>query len=205
MQYLSWLIFWPTYNLLFKVEYHGRENLKNLKGPLIMVSNHTRFYDSFIYRIIVGPFSRLVPMRFMAVIRFTDPFLNFIKKTGIIHFVYSLFGVFVIEIGLGLNKNLKRAKDILKNKGVVAMFPEGDLVYNGEVKMFRRGVSALALSNHTKVLPMHIHIEGGNIWKLKRGSIVVSIGKAHYLETHSTYEVLAEGLRQEVIGLGKQR
>ena len=203
-QFFSWFVFWPVYNLLFKVEYHGRENLKNLKGPLIMVSNHSRFYDSFLYRIIVGPFSRLLPMRFMAVIRFTDPFLNFIKKTGIIHFVYSLFGVFVIEIGLGLNKNLKRAKDILKNKGVVAMFPEGDLVYNGEVKMFRRGVSALALSNHTKVLPMHIKIKEGNIWKLRRGSIVVNIGKAHYLETHSTYEQLAEGLRQEVVALGKR-
>jgi 1-acyl-sn-glycerol-3-phosphate acyltransferase len=139
----------------------------------------------------------------MAVIRFTDPFLNFIKKTGIIHFIYSLFGVFVIEIGQGLNKNLKRAKDILKNKGVVAMFPEGDLVYNGEVKMFRRGVSALALSNHTKVLPMHIRIKEGKLLKLKRGSIVVNIGKVHYLETHSTYEVLAESLRQEVIELGK--
>lgn len=202
-QFFSWFIFWPLYNLLFKVEYHGRENLKGLKGPLIMISNHSRFYDSFIYRIIVGPFSRLLPMRFMAVIRFTDPFLNFVKKTGIIHFVYSLFGVFVIEIGLGLNKNLKRAKDILKNKGVVAMFPEGDLVYSGEVKMFRRGVSALALSNHTKVLPMHIKIKEGNLWKLRRGSIVVNIGKAHYLETHSTYEQLAEGLRQEVIELGK--
>lgn len=203
-QFFSWFVFWPLYNLLFKVEYHGRENLKGLKGPLIMVSNHTRFYDSFIYRIIVGPFSKLLPMRFMAVIRFTDPFLNFVKKTGIIHFVYSLFGVFVIEIGQGLNKNLKRAKDILKNKGVVAMFPEGDLVYNGEVKMFRRGVSALALSNHTKVLPMHINIKEGNLLKLRRGSIIVNIGKAHYLETHSTYEQLAEGLRQEVIELGRK-
>ncbi len=82
-QFFSWFVFWPTYNLLFKVEYHGRENLRNLKGPLIMVSNHTRFYDSFLYRIIVGPFSRLLPMRFMAVIRFTDPFLNFVKNSVI--------------------------------------------------------------------------------------------------------------------------
>jgi 1-acyl-sn-glycerol-3-phosphate acyltransferase len=109
--------------------------------------------------------------------------------------------VFVVEVGLGLNKNLKRAKDILKNKGVVAMFPEGDLIRSGEIGMFRRGVSALALSNHTRVLPMHIGIKEGNIWKLKRGSIVVNIGKAHYLETHRTYEELAEELRQEVIRL----
>lgn len=203
-QFFSWFIFWPTYNLLFKVKIHGRENLKGLKGPLIMVSNHSRFYDSFVFRIIVGLFSRLVPMRFMATLKFSDAFMSFVKKTGIIHFVYSLFGVFVVEQGLGLNKNLKRAKDILKNNGVVAMFPEGRLNRSKEILMFRRGVSALALSNHTKVLPMHINIKSGNIWKLRRGSITVNIGKAHYLETHSTYEQLAENLRQEVIELGNK-
>lgn len=203
-QFFSWFVFWPMYNLFFKVKIHGRQNLRGLKGPLIMVSNHSRFYDSFLYRIIVGLFSRLVPMRFMAVVKFNDPFLNFVKKTGIIHFIYSLFGVFVVEQGLGLNKNLKRAKDILKNNGVVAMFPEGRLNKSKEVLMFRRGVSALALSNHTKVLPMHISIKGGNLRKFRRGSIIVNIGRAHYLETHSTYEDLAEELRQEVVELGRE-
>lgn len=202
-QFFSWFVFWPTYNLLFKVEIHGRENLRGLTGPLIMISNHARFYDSFLYRIIVGLFSRLVPMRFMAVVKFNDPFLNFVKKTGVIHFIYSLFGVFVVEQGLGLNKNLKRAKDILKNNGVVAMFPEGRLNRSGEIAMFRRGVSALALSNHTKVLPMHIKITEGSMHKFQRGSIVVNIGKAHYLATHSTYEELAEELRQKVVKLAK--
>lgn len=203
-QFFSWFVFWPAYNLFFKVKIHGRENLRGLTGPLIMISNHSRFYDSFVYRIIVGLFSRLVPMRFMAVLKFTDPFMSFVKKTGLIHFVYSLFGVFVVEQGLGLNKNLKRAKDILKNNGVVAMFPEGRLNESNEILMFRRGVSALALSNHTKVLPMHIAIQEGNLKKLRRGTLTVHIGKAHYLATHSTYEDLAEDLRQEVIELGKR-
>ena len=204
-QFFSWFIFWPLYNTLFKIEYHGRENLKGLKGPLIMISNHSRYYDSFLYRIIVGPFNfKMLPMRFMAVLKFTDKFMSSIKKTGLIHFVYSLFGVFVVEQGLGLNKNLKRAKNILRNKGVVAMFPEGRLNPSSEIDMFKRGVSALALSNHTKVLPMNITIKEGDFWKLKRGSIVVSIGKAHYLETNKTYEALAEELRQEVIRLGNR-
>ena len=202
-QFFSWFVFWPVYNLLFKIKIHGRENLRGLRGPLIMASNHTRFYDSFLYRLIVGPFNlKMLPMRFMAVLKFSDPFMSFVKKTGIIHFVYSLFGVFVVEQGLGLNKNLKRAKDILKNKGIVAMFPEGRLNRGNEIFMFKRGISALALSTHTKVLPMHIKIKSSNIWKLRRGSIIVNIGKAHHLETHSTYEQLAEELRQEVIGLG---
>lgn len=201
-QFFSWFFFWPLYNSFFNIDISGREHLKGLSGPLIMISNHTRFYDSFLYRLIVGPFNfKMLPMRFMAVLKFSDPFMSFVKRTGIIHFVYSLFGVFVIEQGLGLNKNLKRAKDILKNNGIVAMFPEGRLNKGTEIAQFKRGVSALALSTHTKVLPMHIEIKEGNMKKFKRGSITVRIGKAHHLETHRTYEELADQLREEVIYL----
>lgn len=203
VQFFSWFLFWPLYNMCFNLEIKGRENLRNLRGPLIMISNHSRFYDSFLYRLIVGLFSPIQPMRFMAVLKFSDPFLSFIKKTGIIHLIYSLFGVFVIEHGLGLNKNLKRARDILKNNGVVAMFPEGFMNRSHHVAMFKRGVSALALSTHTRVLPMSIIVEKGDLWRLRRAKIKVHIGTAHFLQTGRTYEELAEELRQEVIELGK--
>jgi hypothetical protein len=51
---------------------------------------------------------------------------------------------------------------------------------------------------------MHISIKEGNLKKLRRGTLTVHIGKAHYLETHRTYEDLAEDLRQEVVELGSR-
>lgn len=192
-QFFSWFLFWPLFNILFRVKIEGRENLKGLKSPLIMVSNHVKFYDSFLFRLAVGPISRLLPMRFMAVTKFNDPFMNTMNKLGIVKFVYSLFGVFVIEQGQGLQKNLHRAKGIIKNKGIVALFPEGRISRNGQVGMFKRGVSALALTTHTKVLPLGIKIEG------KR--INIRIGKAEYLPTGRTYEESAEDLREKVVDL----
>ncbi len=192
-QFFSWFLFWPLFNILFRVRIHGRENLRGLRSPLIMVSNHVKFYDSFLFRLAVGPFSRLLPMRFMAVNKFIDPFMNTMAKLGIVKFVYSLFGVFVIEQGLGLQRNLHRAKGIIKNKGIVAMFPEGRISRTGEVGMFKRGVTALALSTHTKVLPFGIKIKGRNI--------TINIGKAEYLPTGRTYEESAEDLREKVVGL----
>jgi 1-acyl-sn-glycerol-3-phosphate acyltransferase len=189
-QFFSWFLFWPLFNILFKIKISGRQNLVGLKSPLIMISNHVRFYDSFLFRLAVGPFSRLLPMRFMGVNRFIDPFMNTMAKIGVVTFIYSLFGVFVIEQGMGLQKNLHRAKGILRNKGIVAMFPEGRINRTGEIAMFKRGVSALALNMRVKVLPMGIKIEGRKI--------NINIGKAEYLETSKTYEELAEDLREKV-------
>lgn len=207
-QFLSWFIFWPLFNLAFDLTISGRENLKGAHSPLIMIANHSRFYDSFLFRVAVGPFSRLLPMRFMAVIKFADPFLNLMRKIGVVQFVYGLFGVFVVEHGLGLQKNLHRAKGILKNKGIVAMFPEGRMVRKGEMSFFRRGVSALALSSHVPVLPLGIKITKNtdktvaskilSIFGLRKTKIEIRIGKIEQLQTGKTYEEHAADLRSKV-------
>lgn len=203
-QFCSWFVIWPLMQIFFKISYHDRQNLKNLKTPLIITANHQRFYDAFLLRIVVGLFSNLLPMRFMATINFTDPFLRLVKKTGFIHFLYATTGVFTVERGLGLNKNLKRAKAILKNKGVVAMFPEGTMTKSGQLQQFKRGVSALALSSNTKVLPIAIKISkntGFTFFGLRRTKIDVKIGEARRMSTHRTYEELADELKVEVQGM----
>lgn len=200
-QFFAWFLLWPALKIFFKIRYHGRENLKNIKPPLIIIANHQRFYDAFLLRIALGYYSRLLPMRFMATMHFTDPFLRLVKKTGLIHFLYATTGVFTVEKGLGLNKNLKRAKAILKNNGVVAMFPEGSLNRKGELLQFKRGVSALALSTNTKVLPVVIKITKNKhrtIFGFRKTQIDIKIGEANRLETHHTYEELADRLRLHV-------
>ncbi|MBU3668549.1 MAG: 1-acyl-sn-glycerol-3-phosphate acyltransferase [Candidatus Taylorbacteria bacterium] len=200
-QYLSWFALWPMLKFFYQIKYHDRKNLKGIKPPVIIIANHQKFYDAFLIRLALGFHSRLLPMRFMADMKFQDPFLKMVKKTGLIHFLYATTGVFTVEKGLGLNKNLKRAKAILKNKGVVAMFPEGRLNRTKELLQFKRGVSALALSSNTPILPVVIKIgEHGtrNILGMRRRKIDIKIGIHKKLETHSTYEELAEQLRTDV-------
>ncbi len=203
-QFLSWIVLWPLFHLLFKVRINGRENLRGLHGPHIIIANHTRFYDSFLFRLAVGFWSRLLPMRFMAVQKFDHGFLNMMQKLGIIPLVYGIFGVFVVEHGRGLHKNLKRAKEIIKNNGTVALFPEGRISKDGSIGMFKRGVSALALSTDTPVLSLGIHIDDSRLRNMTgRGIININIGASEKLQTHHTYEELAEILRVKVMGLVK--
>lgn len=201
-QFLSWIILWPLFHILFKVKINGKKNLKGLRGPHIIIANHTRFYDSFLFRLAVGFWSRLLPMRFMAVQKFDHGFLNIMQKLGIIPLVYGIFGVFVVEHGLGLHKNLKRAKEIIKNNGTVALFPEGRMSKDGSIGMFKRGVSALALSTDTPVLSLGIHIDDSRLRKMSgRGIININIGASEKLQTHHTYEELADILRGKVVEL----
>lgn len=200
-QFFAWFILWPILRFRYKIRIHGRENLKNLKGPLIIAANHQRFYDAFILRLAIGfRGSSLLPMRFMADMNFSDSFLKTVKKTGIVHFLYASTGVFTVEHGLGLNRNLKRAKAILRNKGVVAMFPEGRMNSNGQLSMFKRGISALALSTNTKVLPIGIKITNKKRNPEHKGKprIDVVVGEAKKFETNHTYEELADQLKAKI-------
>ncbi len=210
-QLFSWLLFWPAFNLFFDLAIVGRENLKGVRSPLIMIANHSRFYDSFLFRVAVGPFSRLLPMRFMAVIKFADPFLNLMRRIGVVQFTYGLFGVFVVQHGLGLQKNLQRAKAIIRNKGIIAMFPEGRMNRSGQIGMFKRGVSALALSTHAPILPIGIKITKNadktlaskvlSLIGLRKTKIVINIGAIERLQTGKTYEEHADDLREKVARL----
>lgn len=204
-QLLVWFVLWPILRFRYKIRVHGRHNLNNLRGPLIIAANHQKFYDAFILRLAISYHgSGLLPLRFMATMNFVDPFLRTVKKTGFIHFLYATTGVFTVEQGLGLNKNLKRAKAILKNKGVVAMFPEGSMNKNGELTMFKRGISALALSTNTKVLPIGIKITNRKkdpTYKGRKPRIDITIGEAKKFETHHTYEELADQLKAKIKSL----
>lgn len=220
-QFFSWIILWPLFRIFFKIKVNGRENLRGLRAPHIIISNHSYFFDSFLFRIAMGSKINMLPMRFMAVNKFNSKRLNFLQKIGILPIIYSLFGVFVVEHGLGLNKNLKRAREIIKNGGNVAMFPEGHMNKQPEVALFRRGVSALALSTGAPVLPLAIRVSKSNSADISSGidgdadskgvasvwsrislwhkkTITINIGKSRYLETNHTYEELAEVLRKEV-------
>jgi 1-acyl-sn-glycerol-3-phosphate acyltransferase len=195
VQILIWFILWPTLHARHQINVHGKENIRGLSGPLIIAVNHQRFYDAFLLRLAVGFYSPLLPLRFMGTIEFNDRFLKFVKMTGFVHFLYATTGVFVVHRGLGLNKNLVRAREIIRKGGVVAIMPEGKMNKNGEMSQFKRGIAALALSTNTRVLPVGIKIsKGGGI----RGIVDIYFQSAEYLRTGETYENLAEELRGKI-------
>lgn len=197
-QFVTWPLFFILFNLLFKIKITGRENLKKVNSPVIIISNHICFYDSFFFRLALGIFSPLLPLRFMAVKKFSKGFLNLLARIGVIDFVYHLFGVFTIVQGAGIEEGLKDAKAIIRAGGNVSIYPEGRMVYEDTVGTFKRGAYVLAQNTNVNILPFSFRFH--NTGKI-RGNLYINIGEPFKVDTNLSDEDGSAYLRDKVLKL----
>ena len=185
-QFISWPIIFIFFNIFFRLEINGKENLDRIKSPLIIISNHVSIYDSFVFRLILGSNSNHLPLRFMAVKDFDHPLLKFLKKIFIVDIVYHFFGVFVVYQGRGIHRNLEEAIKIIKNKGNVVIYPEGSIIHSDRIGDFKHGASVLAKTTGALVLPISMKIKKGKI----RNRFIINIGRdIKYNKSDSATEI----------------
>jgi 1-acyl-sn-glycerol-3-phosphate acyltransferase len=184
-QGLGTIFFRILFYSLFDIEIRGKENIAKEKGPAIIVSNHTVFYDSFIFHLFFSPLAPLLPLRFLGVTKFLHPGLNVLARIGAIDFVYLLFGVSVVTQGMGLEKNLKNPIKILQRGGTVTIFPAGSMRPDNTLGEFKRGAAALALMTGVPIIPVALkrYKEKG-----KRTRFVISVGSKFNLSPELEYE-----------------
>lgn len=192
------------YNSFFKLSIHGKKNIKNIKGPVLFVSNHIGFYDSFIFDLFVHPFSKILPFRFMGSRVFIVPMLAVLKLLGIIDIIYFFFGVFRVTPGEGAEKSLKKAYEIIKNGGTVAMYPEGRIwhptnVHPEAVGPFKWGAAILAKNTGVQVVP--VAIVKTHDPELVRTRIDVQIGRPFFVDGGNAPEVIALDMHEKVVEL----
>lgn len=157
-QFLSWPFALIFFHIFFDVKIMGQENIKKISSPFIIIANHITFYDSFAFRLILGLFTTKLPFRFMAVKKFDNFYLNILAALWIIDIVYAIFGVFVIEPGKGMSKNLEEAQRIIKNGGNVVVYPEGSIISSGKIEEFKLGAAVLAQKTGVPVLPISMRL-----------------------------------------------
>lgn len=202
-------IFFIIYHICFVIKIYGAYSLKHTKGPVIFISNHIGFYDSFIFDLFVRPFSHIMPFRFMGTTRFIVPFLALLKCIGVIDIIYFFFGVFRVTPGEGAEKSLKKAYEIIKNKGTVVMFPEGRIwkpttVHPEAIGPFKWGAAILAKNTGVQVIPVSFkktdRTDKNGYMKVRR-KIEVHIGKPYFVDPSMTPELIATEMRKKVLEL----
>ncbi len=151
--------------VLADVQVEGRQNLPK-DGPALLVGNHFSFLDPVVF-IGVLPY----PLEFIGGIkapnapRWTDTFRK-------------LYGVVGIRRGASSRDGLNMAQEILKQKGVLAIFPEGGS-WADVLRPPRPGAALLAARSGALIVP--VGLDGftevfPNIGK-KRVKTTVRIGK----------------------------
>jgi 1-acyl-sn-glycerol-3-phosphate acyltransferase len=144
---------------LFKVtttfEIEGAENIPS-GGPLLVVGNHFNFLDPLAL-IYATPW----PLEFVGGAQ--TP--NAPKAVG---WISRLFGVIPTYRGTGSRETLQSSESVLKQKGVLAIFPEGGS-WATVLRPARPGTAFLAYRTGAQLLPVGIDGLVGFIPKMRRG------------------------------------
>lgn len=196
-QFLAWPFIFIFFHLFFKIKMSGVENLRKMKSPFIVVSNHISSYDSFAFRLVLGLFSRNLPLRFMAVNSFDLWYLNFLSNIYVTDIIYALFGAFVVVQGRGIEKNLEEAVRIIQNGGNVVLFPEGSIILDGTVADFKLGAAVLAQKTGVPVVPVSMRIEK----RVLANRFIVNVGEAIVNDPNATPEAMTTIFHDKVTAL----
>jgi long-chain acyl-CoA synthetase len=204
---------WPATQILGHPKILGRENLKNLRGPVLVISNHiTRRAD-------IGLILAALPHRFRhrlatamggeSLQRMRRPPRDwFFAKRWAYQFGYALvialFNVFPLPQFSGFRESFRYAGESVDRGYSVLVFPEGEVnnTDTGEMAAFQSGIGVLAQNLRIPILPMRLD----GVWQMKRqhrrlariGEITVRIGAPIAFPPDTTPEKIARELESQV-------
>jgi 1-acyl-sn-glycerol-3-phosphate acyltransferase len=143
------------FTLTSDFEVEGKENIPT-SGPLLVCGNHFAFMDPLAL-IQVAPW----PIEFVGGAQ--TP--NAPKTVG---WISKLFGVIPTYRGTGSRETLKSSESVLRQNGVLAIFPEGGS-WATVLRPARPGTAFLAYRTGAPILPVGIDGLVGFIPKMRRG------------------------------------
>jgi 1-acyl-sn-glycerol-3-phosphate acyltransferase len=129
-----------AFGTLARLEVHGLENMPR-QGPLIVVGNHFSFLDP---AVLVG----LVPwpLEFLGGFRFPN-------APAVVKFIPEAWGYFKVFRGSASRQALQSAEAVLRQGGVVAVYPEGGS-WAQVLRPARPGTAFLAARTGAPILPV---------------------------------------------------
>ncbi len=223
--YPNWALRWPITWLRFLAHYllmrpaivllgwpriAGRENLRSISGPLLVVANHIDDVD-------VGFIQTALPARFrhrlataaggeaLEALHTPSAERNFFKKLfdrtqwtlGV-----SLLNVFPLPREAGFRQSFAYAGQAVDRGYSVLVFPEGRHTVDGNMHPFRAGIGLLAENLGIPVLPMRID----GLFEVKQAGkkfaapwkVCVRIGRPIRFEAGTAPEEIARTLQRKV-------
>jgi long-chain acyl-CoA synthetase len=210
---IYYLLVWPATQILGHPKIIGRENLRELRGPVIVVSNHvTRRAD-------IGLVLAALPGRYrhrLATAMGGETLRRMRQPPGDWFFVRrwayqvgywlvtALFNVFSLPQFSGFRESFRYAGECVDRGYSVLVFPEGEVneSSSGAMDRFQGGIGLLAENLGVPVVPMRLD----GVWKMKSegrwlarfGEIVVHIGAAVTFPVGTTPEEIAGRLESLV-------
>ena len=204
---------WPATYILAAPRIRGRENLRGLTGPVLVVSNHVTYVD-------IGWILAALPARFrirlatamrgerIATMLRPPAEMNFLERVSehISYFlVFALFNVFPLPREAGFRRSFAFAGELADRGWNSLIFPEGITTPDGELHPFRAGIGLLARQLDLPVVP--IRLDG--LFDMKKtnriahapGKVRVSIGAPIHFSRDTEATEIARELERRVAAM----
>jgi long-chain acyl-CoA synthetase len=207
---------WPATQILGHPRVVGRENLRGLRGPVLIVSNHiTRRAD-------IGLILAALPLCFRhrlaiamggeSVQRMRRPPRDwlFVKRWAYqlgYGLVTALFNVFPLPQHTGFRESFRFAGESADRGYSILVFPEGEVnnSEDGRMAPFQSGVGLLSENLRLPIIPMRLD----GVWQMKRegrrlarfGEITVRIGVPVTFAPGILPEEISRSLETKVLSL----
>lgn len=208
-----YLLSWPATALLGYPRMRGRENLRGVRGPVLVVSNHVTMVDvGYVLAALPGRFRHRLAVAMLGELLRTmrhPPaemgfFRRWVEKLSYA-LVVALFNVFPLPQQSGFRESFAFAGESMDRGYSVLVFPEGERTPDGKLGPFRAGVGLLAEGLGVPVVPLRM----GGLFELKQagkrmtrpGKVKVSIGGPVRYEPGTAPEEIARDLRERVQAL----
>ena len=223
--YPTWVQRWPVTWIRFLVHYVllrpavfilgwpriiGRENLRGVKGPVLVVSNHIDDVD-------VGFILTALPPRLrhklataaggeaLEALRTPPPGRNlFLRMFDRMEWFagVSLLNLFPLPREAGFRESFAFAGESVDRGYSILVFPEGHHTTDGELRRFRSGVGLLANNLRIPVVPMRIdglfEVKQAHKRTARPHQIKVRIGTPVMFPTEAQPDQIAQELRNKV-------
>jgi long-chain acyl-CoA synthetase len=184
-----YLVVRPANYILAAPRVKGRENLRGLSGPVLVVSNHVTYID-------IGWILAALPARFrnrlatamdgerLAGMRQPpkemNPWQRFVKRLNYF-LVVALFNVFPLPKESGFRRSFSFAGDLADRDWNVLIFPEGITTPDGQLLPFQAGIGLLAAQLNLPVVPIRLtgllDLRQAERRTARPGHVRVTIGK----------------------------
>jgi long-chain acyl-CoA synthetase len=212
--FIYYLLTWPATHLMAHPRVFGRDNLRGVKGPVLIISNHVIYLDvGFVlaalprrlrHRLAVAMGGeRLAEMRqppreWLFAKRWLQR-MNYLL-------VVSLFNVFPLPKKSGFRESFRFAGELSDRGWNILIFPEGDLTADGKLQAFRAGIGLLASDLKIPVVPLRIdgayEIRQARSLFNRPGRVRVTIGKPVEFPLGTDPQKIARVLQKSVAELG---
>ncbi|HVE49113.1 MAG TPA: MFS transporter [Casimicrobiaceae bacterium] len=140
MRFLAWLLI----HSMYRVEARGLANIPD-EGACVVVCNHVSYVDAVLISACVRR-----PIRFVMDYRiFKSPLLGFVFRT-----MQAIPIAPAREDHSLLEQAFTKVAQVLRDGGIVGIFPEGGLTQTGEMARFRPGIERIVRETPVPVVPI---------------------------------------------------